>query len=88
MKKLIVVAMIVALCGCAGANISSQIRESGEPGTSMMLRCIDLRTGDEAANNAILKKYDGWKLVYMSEYTTPNKTTSACVLCFEKPYVK
>ena len=88
MKKLVLTAMIVALCGCAGANISSQMRESGESGSSKMLRCIDLFTGNTDGNNAILKKYDGWKLVYMSEYTTPNKTTSAVVMCFEKPYAE
>ena len=88
MKKLVLAAMMVVLCGCAGANISSQMRESGESGSSKMLRCIDLVTGNADRNNAVLKKYDGWKLVYMSEYTTPNKTTSAVVMCFEKPYAE
>ncbi|MCB2166850.1 MAG: hypothetical protein KQI78_04245 [Deltaproteobacteria bacterium] len=88
MRKLIVVAMIFALCSCAGANISSQVRESGEPGSSMMLRCFDYMTGNEALVNSMLKQYDGWKLVYVSEYTTDNKTTTSCVMCFEKPYVE
>jgi hypothetical protein len=86
MKKLFLVAAIVALCGCAGANISTQMRESGEPGSSKMLRCVDLSTGNFDNTNATLQKYDGWKLVYMSEYTTANKISAAVVMCFEKPY--
>lgn len=88
MKKTILAALVFILCGCAGANISSQMRASGEPGSSKMLRCVYLSTGDAERTNNILKRYDGWKLVYMSEYTTPNKAHSSDVMCFEKPYVK
>lgn len=89
MKKLIALIFIAMLCGCAGANISSQIRQSGEPGSSKMLRCIDWSTGNLAGESkAMLKPFDGWKMVYVSEYTTPNKVNSRVVMCFEKPYVK
>lgn len=77
--------MVVFLSGCAGANISSQVRESGTEGSNMMMRCVDLSTGNESKLNNELKQYDGWKMVYVSEYTTPNKTNSAAVMCFEKP---
>ena len=57
MKKLIAFVIIAMLCGCAGANISSQIRESGEQGSSKMIRCIDLSTGNLAADSkTVLKK--------------------------------
>lgn len=85
MKKIITLGIVVLLTGCAGANISSQARESGSEGSSMMMRCADLSTGNESKMNAELQKYDGWKMVYVSEYTTPNKTNSAAVMCFEKP---
>lgn len=88
MKKIVFAAIIFALCGCAGANISSQVRESGEPESSKMLRCVNLQTGDSHSTNTALKMYDGWKMVYISEYTTPNKLNSAVVMCFEKPYGK
>ena len=89
MKKLIAFVIIAMLCGCAGANISSQIRESGEQGSSKMIRCIDLSTGNLAADSKTgLKQFDGWKMVYTSEYTTGNKVASAVVMCFEKPYVE
>jgi len=74
------------LSGCAGANISSQARESGGEGSSMMLRCTDLNTNDEKQSNKTLKRFDGWKMVYVSEYTTPNKLGSAVNMCFERPY--
>lgn len=111
MKAAVVLASIAIISGCSGANISSQIRESGESGSSKALRCIDVMTGNfeskphrayrnaqEAiptgelvgvdGENEKLKKFDGWKLVYISEYTTPNKATSAAVMCFERPFEK
>lgn len=80
--------MVVVLSGCAGANISSKVRESGEPGSSKMIRCLDLYTGNADTANTALKGYDGWKLVYVSEYTTENKVNSSVFMCFEKPYIK
>ena len=85
MIKLVSLGLVVLLSGCAGANITSQARDSGSEGSSMKLRCVDLTTGNEAKVNAKLKKYDGWKMIYVSEYTTPNKSNSAAVMCFEKP---
>jgi hypothetical protein len=29
-------------------------------------------------------KYDGWKLIYISEYTTPNKIGTDAAVCFER----
>jgi hypothetical protein len=84
MNRLIIVGFVTLLAGCTGANISSQARESGDPGSSKMIRCIDISTSDETKSNARLQQYDGWKMVYISEYTTPNKTDSAMVMCFEK----
>lgn len=86
MKKLSLLSagVFVLITGCTGANISSQVRESGEAGSNKTIRCIDLTTGNEAKNNSKLQQYDGWKMVYVSEFTTPNKSTSAMVMCFEK----
>lgn len=108
--RISIIMVVLVITGCAGANISSQIRESGEPGSGKVLRCVDLSTGsfksstkrayrnvqetvptgefigqDDGENEA-LKKFDGWKVVYISEYTTPNKSNSAMVMCFEKPF--
>jgi len=53
-----------------------------------MTRCVDITTSSENSMNAALKKYDGWKMFYVSEYTTSNKSATAAVVCFEKPYTK
>jgi len=33
----------------------------------------------------IFPKYDGWKLIYISEYTTGNKLGTDAAVCFERP---
>ncbi|MCF6217403.1 MAG: hypothetical protein L3J62_00660 [Gammaproteobacteria bacterium] len=88
MKKIITLSLVILLTGCVGANISSLSRESGHEGSNLMMRCVDMSTSSERAMNANLKKYDGWKMVYASEYTTSNKSATAAVMCFEKPYTK
>jgi hypothetical protein len=85
MKLLISIGAALILSGCAAANISSQVRGSGSDSSAMMTRCANYSTGSDTTTNNILKQYDGWKLIYVSEYTTPNKTNSAAVMCFEKP---
>jgi hypothetical protein len=39
---------------------------------------------DVAEMEAVFKKYDGWKLVYISEYTTSNKVGTDGAVCFER----
>ena len=85
MKLLASLGVVLLLTGCAGANISSQVRESGVEGSSMMTRCANYTTGDDEDTNEILQQYDGWKMIYVSEYTTENKNNSEAVMCFEKP---
>jgi hypothetical protein len=34
--------------------------------------------------DSILSKYDGWKLVYISEYTTGHKLGTDAAVCFER----
>ena len=88
MKVIAILCGVVLLAGCQGANVTSQIRESGEPGSSKTIRCSALNTGSEQAVNDDLKQYDGWKMVYASEYTTANKSNTAAVMCFEKPFTR
>lgn len=85
MKKVVALVFVSAALGaCAPANISSSLREPSGPEMSMSTRCVDFATGGEEMNTA-LKQYDGWKVVYASEYTTNNKVTTSMVMCFEKP---
>jgi len=50
----------------------------------MKVHCANYVTGVDEETNDILKTYDSWKLIYVSEYTIPSKTNSAAVMCFEK----
>lgn len=79
---------LVFLNGCAPANISSNLREPSGSGTSMQTRCVNITTGNKNVMNDVLEEFDGWTVVYTSEYTTANKATSALVMCFERPYSK
>jgi hypothetical protein len=86
MKKVLYYFLIfitVAIAGCAGANITSSKWDSAIEGTDVVTRCeqVDMRNNEEM--KVLFSKYDGWKMIYMSEYTTANKMgTDACV-CFE-----
>ena len=75
----------IFITGCAPANISSNLRAPSIDNLSMKTRCVDFQTGNGNEVNAILSQYDGWKVLYASEYTTANKTTTSMVMCFEKP---
>lgn len=69
---------------CAPANIQSQIRNS-DVNSNMMTRCeeVDMRSNSEM--KSLFEKYDGWRLIYISEYTTGNKIGTSAGVCFEKP---
>lgn len=75
----------ILITGCAPANISSNLRAPNMDNLSMKTRCVDFKTGNGNEVNSILSQYDGWKVVYASEYTTAHKTTTSMVMCFEKP---
>jgi hypothetical protein len=85
MKKAIMVLIVlgVLLVGCQPANITSAKWDSGISGNTQV-RCeqVDMRKNNEMAN--VFAKYDGWKLVYISEYTTGNRIGTDGAACFEK----
>jgi len=74
----------VLLVGCAPANITSAKWDSGVSGGSAQTRCeqVDMRKKSEM--ESVFPKYDGWKLVYLSEYTTSNKLGTDAAVCFER----
>ena len=76
-------AAIAALWGCAPANIASAKWDSGF-NSKTKTRCerIDMRNKIEM--DQAFAKYDGWKLIYVSEYTTPNRFGTDGVACFER----
>jgi len=38
-------------------------------------------------SDLVLQEFDGWKMVYVSEYTTGNQLNTKGIMCFEKEYV-
>jgi hypothetical protein len=40
---------------------------------------------DASEMKQVLSKYDGWRMVYLSEYTTGNRFGTVGVMCFERP---
>lgn len=72
------------IAGCAPANITSAKWDSGLNNANVQTRCerADLRNQSEMS--ALFKKYDGWKVIYISEYTTANKFGTDAVVCFER----
>lgn len=82
-KVLAVVCLLLAT-GCAPANIVASKWESGVSGTNAQTRCeqVDMRSKSEM--ESAFTKYDGWKLVYISEYTTANIIGTDAAVCFER----
>jgi hypothetical protein len=76
--------LFIVLSGCAPANITAVKWDSGEKGGNVQTRCerVDMREPTEMEK--AFAKYDGWKLIYISEYTTPNKIGTDAAVCFER----
>jgi len=39
---------------------------------------------NQSEMDRVFSKYDGWKLVYISEYTTANRFGTDAAVCFER----
>ena len=86
MKKIICGALLLAtLTGCQPANISAVMRASDRENSSTETRCeeSDMRSNSEMQQ--VLSKYDGWRVIYISEYTTGHKLGTHGAICFERP---
>lgn len=88
MKKISILLFVGCICtglaSCAPANITAVKWDSGVNGDQIETRCEQLDMRDNAAMDRIFTKYDGWKMIYASEYTTEHKIgTDACV-CFQR----
>jgi hypothetical protein len=84
-RLLIIVSLLgIAIMGCAGANITSTLRQSKLDGGDVQTRCepCDMRNANELKK--IFEKYDGWQVFYISEFTTGNRLGTSAVVCFER----
>lgn len=86
MKKTFILLLFICavLAGCAPANITASKWDSGLSGATVQTRCeeVDMRVNSDMEN--VFSKYDGWKLIYVSEFTTANRFGSVGTACFER----
>ena len=73
------------LTGCAGANVISASWNTPVAAAEALTRCEQLDMRDQAQMDAVFSKYDGWKMIYISEYTTGNRIGTDGSVCFERP---
>ncbi|MGC3981852.1 MAG: hypothetical protein QM808_11365 [Steroidobacteraceae bacterium] len=91
--KIVSMIMIAAIVG--GCVNPPQLRESGEPGSEKMTRCVRGNSIEDVSDlNRQLKQYDGWKLVYVTEHKErfpylfvpfSSSPKTFVVMCFERP---
>ncbi len=84
MVCLILGILLAILSACQPAIIESQLRETSV-NDRMITRCVEIDMRDNAEMESILKQYDGWRMIYISEYTTGNRVGTDAAVCFEKP---
>jgi hypothetical protein len=86
MKRLLIVVSLLcaALMGCAGANITSTLRQSNLDSTNLQTRCEPCDMRDAKELKQLFEKYDGWQVFYISEFTTANRVGTSGVICFER----
>lgn len=76
--------LAVFISGCSGANVGSQMRMS-DTNSNMESRCIEIDMRSNSEMEEELARYDGWRVFYISEYTTDNKVGTSASVCFERP---
>lgn len=72
------------LAGCQPANIVASKWDSAISGTNVQTRCERVDMRDNAEMETVLTKFDGWKMVYLSEFTTSNMVGTSAAVCFER----
>jgi hypothetical protein len=86
MKKTLLLALLASLClaGCQPANIIASKWDTGLSGENAQTRCEEVDMRSKSEMDAAFAKYDGWKLIYISEYTTGHKIGTHAAVCFER----
>jgi len=53
-------------------------------GANAETRCERVDMKDNSDMASVFSKYKGWKLIYVSEYTTGHKLGTDAAVCFER----
>jgi hypothetical protein len=80
----IVAMSAVVFSGCSAANVSAGMR-TPTSNFNMETSCVEVDMRDNSEMAAALKKYDGWRVFYISEYTSEHKVGTSGSICFERP---
>ncbi|QOY53570.1 hypothetical protein HUE87_06480 [Candidatus Sulfurimonas marisnigri] len=75
--------LAIIISGCSAANVHSNMRIA-DANSNMETRCVELDMRDQKDMDETLAKYDGWRVFYISEYTTGNKIGTHGSVCFER----
>lgn len=85
MKRLAAATLLIGLfTGCAPANITAVKWDNAVKGPDVQTRCEEIDMRDATAMNQFFPKYDGWNIIYVSEYTTTNRFGTDAVVCFQR----
>lgn len=76
--------LCLVMVACQPANITAVKWDSGISGDKAQVRCEQVDMRDNGDMLEVFKKYDGWKIIYISEYTTSNKLGTHGSVCFER----
>lgn len=84
MKRMAVLLLLCSLiAGCEHALITSAKWDTNN-GSDVQTRCVWMDMRSQKEMDQVFPKYDGWKLIYISEYTTSNKFGTDSAVCFER----
>ncbi|WP_294964413.1 hypothetical protein [Sulfurimonas sp.] len=72
----------ISIAGCSGANVHAQMRVVDS--FDMETKCVELDMRDQSEMDEVLKTMAGWRVFYISEYTTDNKIGTDGSMCFER----
>ncbi len=75
--------LAIAISGCTAANVSSQMRTL-DNNLNMETKCVAVDMRDQGDMDSVLKKYDGWRVFYISEFTTEHKFGTSGSICLER----
>ncbi len=75
--------LAILISGCSAANVRSDMRIS-DNNSNMETRCVRVDMRSNKQMGEVFKRYDGWRVFYISEYTTANRTGTDGSVCFER----
>jgi len=87
MQRLIAIAaMAVALVACGTPGMTSALRTNDfPPGSKVEAWCTEVQRDGDAYSKAMQRAYaQGWRLAYVSEYTSTQRSGIPAELCFER----